>query len=171
MKADGNGAKRKGFLATAACGYVIHYSMAIKLCNQYFLTIHTLDQNCTCTWICMKGQKVNIKTSKLLQALTSNTNGLLFYQDFIVRHGVCSQPTAIKRDTIRGCSGVHCVYLPCEQPIMDSTEPSYGTISTTKSQFLQLISRSPFELQQQSVTFNDGCLAVLTSDSTVLSFQ
>lgn len=38
MKADRNGAKRKGFLARAACGYVIHYSIAIKLCNQDLCT-------------------------------------------------------------------------------------------------------------------------------------
>lgn len=51
----------------------------------------------------------------------------VFYQDFKVRHSVCSQATAVKSDTIGGSAGVHCIDLPCEQPIMDASESSCGT--------------------------------------------
>lgn len=49
------------------------------------------------------------------------------YQNFVVRHSVCSQATAVKGDTIGGSTGVHCIDLPCEQPIMDASESRYGT--------------------------------------------
>lgn len=43
------------------------------------------------------------------------------YQDFVVRHSVCSQATSVKGDTIGGSAGVHCINLPCEQAVMDAT--------------------------------------------------
>lgn len=57
--------------------------------------------------------------------LSTNTGKLLYYQDFVVRHSVCSQSIPVKSNTVRGCSGVHCIYLPCEQAVMCAPETSF----------------------------------------------
>lgn len=64
----------------------------------------------------------------LLFSFASNIRKLLYYQDFVVRHSVCSQSISVKSNTVCGCSGVHCIYLSCEQPIMGAPETSFGTI-------------------------------------------
>lgn len=56
-----------------------------------------------------------------------NTGKPLYYQDFVVRHSVRSQPIPVKSNTVRGCSGVHCIYLPCEQAVVCAPETSFGT--------------------------------------------
>lgn len=38
-----------------------------------------------------------------------------------------SQASAVKGDTIGGGTGVYCINLPCEQPIMESSETSCRT--------------------------------------------
>jgi len=74
----------------------------------------------------------NKYSNKVVTRLTSKRTLGNSYQDFVVRHSVCSQATAIKGDTIGGSARVHCIDLPCEQPIMDAPESSCGTKRKTK---------------------------------------
>lgn len=60
--------------------------------------------------------------------LGTNTGKLLCYQDFVVRHSVCSQSIPVKSNPVRGCSGVHCIYLSCEQAVMCAPETSFEKI-------------------------------------------
>lgn len=63
-----------------------------------------------------------------LHILGSITGKPLCYQDFVVWHSVCSKSIPVKSNTVCGCSGVHCIDLPCEQPIVCAPETSFGTI-------------------------------------------
>lgn len=71
-----------------------------------------------------------------LRIFGSNKGKMLCYQDFVVWHSVCSQSIPVKSNTVRGCSGVHCIYLPCEQPVMCAPETSFGTIYKKESCYL-----------------------------------
>lgn len=54
------------------------------------------------------------------------------HQDFVIRHSVCSKATAVKGDTIRGSTGVHCIDLSSKQPVMDTTETCYELKNNNK---------------------------------------
>lgn len=75
------------------------------------------------------------------------------YKDFVVRHSVCSQTIAVEGDAIGGGTGVHCIDLPREQPIMDTPESSYGTKKKKKRELLLAIShRSVWDIPYLQVS-------------------
>lgn len=81
----------------------------------------------------MDSKNPDLTANLLLFSLASHKKKLLYYQDFVVRHRVCSQSIPVKSNTVCGCTGVHCIDLSCEQPVMGAPETSFGTIYKKRS--------------------------------------